>query len=392
MLEPFTICVADTELDDLRRRLKRTRPVAWPDDAGWEDGTDADWLTGLLDYWREGYDWRAQEAALNRFSHFRASIDGTRLHLIVEKGAGPDPFPIILTHGWPDSFFRFYKLIPQLADPAAFGGDPADAFDVIVPSLPGYGFSQARPDKGGLFGFGDLWHRLMNETLGYERYGAHGGDWGATVCDQLARSHRDAVAGVHLTDIPFWHAFQPPRDPTRAEAEYLERIQSFQQDRGGYAMIQGTRPRSLAAGLGDSPAGLAAWIVEKFQAWSDCGGDVERRFSKDELITNLMIYWQTGTIGTSFQPYRDVMKAGAARWIAEAAKGWMGTAKTPVRVALFPKDLSTPPREWGERFYNISRWAQMPRGGHFAALEEPDALAEEIRAFFRPLRAATGRA
>jgi microsomal epoxide hydrolase len=226
----------------------------------------------------------------------------------------------------------------------------------------------------------------MTEALGFERYGAHGGDWGSTICDQLARSHGDAVVGVHLTDVPFWHALRPPKDSSRAEQKYLEEIQGFQQDRGGYAVIQGTRPRSLAVGLNDSPAGLAAWIVEKFRAWSDCDGDVERRFTKDELITNLMIYWVTGTIGTAFQPYRDVMKAGAGRWMWEAVKGWTGSTATPVGVALFPKDLSTPPREWGERFYNVARWTEMQRGGHFAALEEPDPLAEEIRAFFRPLR------
>jgi len=386
MLAPFVIAADDAALEDLKRRLERTRHQAWPGDAGWDDGTDPAWLDGLLAYWRDGYDWRAEEAALNRFHHHRAEVDGARLHLIREKGAGPDPLPLILIHGWPDSFYRFYKLIPRLADPAAFGADAADAFDVVVPSLPGYGFSDPRPGHGGVFGFGDVMHRLMTDVLGYERYGAHGGDWGSTVSDQIARSHGEAVVGAHLTDVPFWHALRPPKEPSRAEQKYLDGIKGFQQDRGAYALIQGTKPRSLAAGLNDSPAGLAAWIIEKFEAWSDCGGDVERRFSKDELLTNVMIYWLTGTIGTSFQPYRDVMKAGAPRWIAEAAKGWAGSDQTPVGVALFPQDLSAPPREWGERFYNITRWTRMPAGGHFAALEEPDALADEIRAFFRPLR------
>jgi microsomal epoxide hydrolase len=386
MLDPFTIAVADAELEDLRRRLDRTRPISWPDDAGWDDGTDPAWLGSLLSYWRDQYDWRAQEAALNGFRHYRTTVDGTRLHLIVEKGVGPNPLPLVLTHGYPDSFYRFHKLIPRLADPASCGGDPEDAFEVVVPSLPGFGFSEARPQKGGIFGVGDLWHRLMSETLGHERYGAHGGDWGSTVSDQLARSHANAVVGIHLTDVPFWHALRPPKDSSPAEQKYLEKIQGFQQDRGGYAVIQGTRPRSLAAGLNDSPAGLAAWIVEKFQAWSDCDGDLESRFTKDELITNLMIYWITGTIGTAFQPYRDVMKAGAGRWMWETVKDWAGSTATPVGVALFPKDLSTPPREWGERFYNVTRWTEMERGGHFAALEEPDALVEDIRVFFRPLR------
>jgi len=261
-----------------------------------------------------------------------------------------------------------------------------DAFHVVAPSLPGYAFSEPRTAGGGLFGFGDLWHQLMNEALGYERFGAHGGDWGSTVTEHLARSHSASLVGIHLTDIPFWHSFQKPDDPTGAEQRYLDHLERWQREEGAYAMIQGTRPRSLAAGMLDSPAGLAAWVVEKFRAWSDCGGEVERSFTKDELLTNIMLYWLTGTIGSSFQPYHDVVRAGAVRWTKEKAKEWVGSSKTPAGFAMFPKDLSSPPREWAERFFNVQRWTAMPRGGHFAALEEPAALAEEIRAFFRPLR------
>jgi pimeloyl-ACP methyl ester carboxylesterase len=273
-----------------------------------------------------------------------------------------------------------------LADPGAHGADPADAFDVVVPSLPGYGFSESRANSGGLFGFGDLWHELMTEALGYERFGAHGGDWGSTVTEHLARSHAQSLIGIHLTDVPFWHMFQKPDDLSADERTFLDQVERWQKEDGAYAMIQGTRPRTLAVGLHESPAGLAAWIVEKFQQWSDCGDDVERSFTKDELLTNVMIYWLTSTIASSFQPYRDVVHAGGMRWMTEAAKKWLGSSKTPAGFACFPKDISHPPREWAERFFSVQRWTVMPRGGHFAALEAPQLLAEDIRAFFRPLR------
>jgi microsomal epoxide hydrolase len=227
----------------------------------------------------------------------------------------------------------------------------------------------------------------MSRELGYERFGAHGGDWGSTVTEHLARSHAASVVGIHLTDVPFWHAFQAPDDPSPAEAKLLAANQQFPMQEGAYAMIQGTRPQTLADGLNDSPAGLAAWIVEKFERWSDCDGDVERRFSKDELLTNVMIYWATETIGSSFLPYYDITHAGVARWIVEKAKDWLASTRVPAGFALFPKDLTRPPREWAERFFDVKRWTEMPRGGHFAAMEEPELLANDLREFFRPLRA-----
>ncbi|MGZ6034413.1 MAG: epoxide hydrolase family protein, partial [Myxococcaceae bacterium] len=320
MLEPFQISVAEPVLEDLSRRLRATRLPEDDKADTWDAGMNPTYLRDLIGYWRDEFDWRKQEATLNRFPHYRGEVDGTQLHLIHQKGRGPSPLPLILTHGYPDSFFRFYKLIPLLADPTAHGGDSADAFDVVVPSLPGYAFSEARTQAGGLFGFGSLWHILMTRELGYSRFGAHGGDWGSTVTEHLARSHSGSVVGIHLTDVPFWHTFQAPKDLEPEERKYLEEIQQWQRERGAYAMLQGSRPRTAAAGLTDSPAGLAAWIVEKFQEWSDCGDDPEKRYSKDELLTNVMIYWATGTIGTSFQPYRDVMGASGARWIKEVAK------------------------------------------------------------------------
>lgn len=226
----------------------------------------------------------------------------------------------------------------------------------------------------------------MTDTLGYERYALHGGDWGSVVTDWLARSHADPLAGIHLTDVPFFHIFQKPDDLSAGEKTFFDRIEKWQQVEGAYAQIQGTRPRSLGPALNDSPAGLASWLIEKFQRWSDCGGDVEKRFTKDELLTNIMIYWKTETIETAFQPYRDVMNAGAARWTIEAVRGWFGSHATPAAFACFPADISHPPREWAERFFNVQRWSEMPAGGHFAAFEEPELLAADIRSFFRPQR------
>ena len=385
MLKPFKIAVPNAVLKDLDIRLASTRLLR--DQArDWKSGTSPAYLGELIDYWRKCYDWRKQEALLNRFSQFEATIDGTKLHFIHEKGRAATSIPIILTHGYPDSFFRFHKLIPLLTDPATHGGDDAVSFDVVVPSLPGFGFSELRQESGGVFGFGDLWNKLMTDTLGYAKFGAHGGDWGSTVTEHLARSHAPSLIGIHLTDVPFWHIFQRPNDLSSAEREFFKENERWQKEDGAYAMIQGTRPRTAAIGLNDLPAGLASWIVEKFQEWSDCGGNIESRFTKDELLTNIMIYWVTGTIGSSFQPYHDFMNAGGLRWTTETVKQWIGSSKTPAAFACFPKDISNPPREWAARFFNVQRWTEMPSGGHFAALEEPQRLAEDIRAFFRSLR------
>jgi pimeloyl-ACP methyl ester carboxylesterase len=385
-VKPFVIDVPQSTLDDLCGRLVRTRWLDGPLE-GWDGGIDPAYLRALAEHWLVGFDWRAQEAALNRFAQFRADVDGLGVHFIHERGRGERPFPLILTHGYPDSFARFVKVIPLLADPESHGGDAADAFDVVVPSLPGFGFSD-RPRKPGFtFHIGGLWHKLMTRVLGYERFGAHGGDWGGVVTEQLARSHADAVVGIHMTDVPFWHLFQPPEDPSGDEKKFLARNEAWMKKEGAYALIQGTRPASLGQGLLDSPAGLAAWIVDKFYAWSDCGGDIESRFTKDELLTNVMIYWVTGTIESSFRPYYDFANSGAVTWMREAFKQWVGSTSVPAAFARFPRDISQPPREWAERFFNVQRWTEMPQGGHFAALEEPERLVEDVRAFFRPLRA-----
>ncbi len=376
-IQPFKIHIPQATLDDLGERLSRTR---WPDEvegAGWDYGTNLDYLKSLVDYWQRGFDWRAQEAKLNQFAQFRADIDSLGIHFIHERGKGPSPLPIVLTHGWPDSFYRMHKIIAPLTDPASSGGDPADSFDVIVPSIPGFGFSD-RPRKPGMTvdRVAELWAGLMRDLLGYRRFAAAGGDWGSAVTRSLALSHPELLVGIHLTDAGF-SSPASQSDLTVAEKQYLDALQQWRTREGAYAMIQRTKPQTLAYGLNDSPVGLAGWIVEKFRAWSDCEGDVERRFTKDELLTNIMIYWVTETINSSARMYYENLRAVAPTPRVEV----------PAGLAIFPKEIVQPPRQWAERSLRVECWTEMPRGGHFAALEEPDLLVEDLRAFFRPLRA-----
>jgi pimeloyl-ACP methyl ester carboxylesterase len=388
--KPFEIRVDERLLADLDMRLAETRlpPEQGPQE--WDGGASPVYLRDLLEHWRSRYDWRVEEAKLNRFSQFHAEVRGADIHFIHERArnhtGGRPPLPLILTHGFPDSFTRFLKIIPMLTDPAAYGGQAEDAFDVVVPSLPWCAFSHERRHSSGLFGVNDIWHELMTEVLGYERFGAHGGDWGSTITEHLARSHANSLIGIHLTDVPFWHSLKVPEDLQPVERDYVEQIQQFQAQHGAYAMIQGRKPQTLADGLIDSPLGLAAWLTEKFQRWSDCNGDLDSVFTKNEMLTNTMVYWVTGSIGGAFLPYFDVLNAGPPRWIAEAVKQKIGSDEVPAGFALFPKDLSQPPREWAQRFFNVQRWTQFAKGGHFAAMEQPEALAADIREFFRPLR------
>jgi microsomal epoxide hydrolase len=377
---PFSIHVPDDVLADLKARLARVR---WPDEApgaGWSHGASLAYMQELVAYWRDGYDWRAHEARLNRWKQFTVALGGIDLHFVHEPGVGPNPLPLVLSHGWPGSIVEFERLIPMLTDPARFGGDPADAFTVVAPSLPGYAFS-FRPGQPrlGVVEMADLFAALMTDVLGYRRFAAQGGDWGAFISACLGAAYPDRLAGIHVNLLAVRRDVTPPATPTEDERRYLDQLAHWLREETGYLQIQGTKPQSLAYGLTDSPAGLAAWIVEKFRTWSDCGGDVERRFSRDVLLTNVMLYWVTGAIGSSFWPY-----------YARAHSRWPISEQRPVKVptayALFPREILHPPRAWAERVYDIRRWTVMPAGGHFAALEEPELLAADVRAFFRDLR------
>ncbi|EWY37675.1 hypothetical protein N825_16620 [Skermanella stibiiresistens SB22] len=381
---PFTLRVPDEAIADLRDRLRLTR---FPDQAPgepWAFGTDVAWMRDFVDYWRDGFDWRAQEARLNAFPQYKVALDGVDLHFlhVPGKGApGRPALPLLLSHGWPGSVFEFMDLIPRLTDPASFGGDPADAFTVVAPSLPGFGLSFAPGQKR--FGAEEIAERfvqLMTEVLGYDRFAAQGGDWGSFITSRIGHTNAANVVGVHLNLLPLKRDLAAVASPTPDERRYLDELSVFMKEETGYQWIQGTRPQTLAFGLTDSPAGLAAWIVEKFRAWSDCGGDVLSVFSRDHLLANIGLYWFTGAIGSSFWPYYARMHGP---WPIPDG----GTVDVPTGYCQFPTEILRPPRSMAARvFTDIQRWSVMERGGHFAAMEQPDALAAEIRAFFKPLR------
>jgi len=378
--EPFVIHIDDEVLADLKERLSKTR---WPGEipgSGWDYGTNLAYLKGLTDYWRTEYDWRVQERALNEFHHYRTTIDNLGIHFLYEPGKGPNPLPLIIVHGWPGSFYELAKVIPPLTDPGSFGGDPADAFDVIIPSIPGYGFSDPPEERDfNIQRVSDIFGRLMTGVLGYTRFGTQGGDWGAFIATHLGFAFPEHVTGIHINMVAAVPHPENRKNLSSEEEKFLKQSKHFFQEEAGYQGIQGTKPQTLAYGLNDSPAGLAAWIVEKFRTWSDCNGVVERRFTKDELLTNIMIYWLTNTINSSCRFYYENRHHP---W-------WLGKEEritTPTGVAVFPQEIIRPPREWAERVYNIQRWTEMPRGGHFAAMEEPGLLVEDIQAFFRGLR------
>ena len=381
-VRPFEISVDQSVLDDLQVRLTHTR---WPDEipgAEWDYGSNLDYIKELVEYWRTDFDWRAQEKKLNAFHHFKSEVEGLDIHFIHERGTGPNSIPLVITHGWPSTFFEMTKIIPLLADPGSHGADSADSFDVVAPSLPGFGFSQATSERGmQVQKVADLWAELMTENLGYRKFAAQGGDIGAGVTSRLGYAHHDKLYGVHLTSVTRPTPYLGPgaRSLTEEETAHMAQREQWSQDEGGYNHIQGTKPQTLSYGLNDSPAGLAAWIVEKYRTWSDCHGDVESSYTKDELLTTVTIYWVTGTIGSSVRMYKENQ---SHLWTMEPDE----IVAAPAGMALFPQEIARPPREWAERSYDVRRWQEMPRGGHFAALEEPELLAHEVREFFRPLR------
>ncbi|HWG27591.1 epoxide hydrolase [Actinospica sp.] len=370
------ISASEAELGELRARLQATRwPTPWPVE-GWEAGTEERTLRRLVEYWATAYDWRTHEAAINGLPSHVADIDGTPVHYLRFDGERPDALPIVLTNGWPSSFLELIALAERLATPSSHGGAAADAFTVIIPSLPGFAFSPQRESlKDGLQTH-ELWHRLMHSELGFERYAAHGGDLGAGITSRLAEAHPEHVVGIHLMAVANPVTYDVA-GLTAAEKRYLESLDEWAAHEGGYQHEQSTRPLTLSYGLADSPTGLLAWILEKYRAWSDCHGDVSTRFSDDFLLTQASLYWFTRTISTSFRPYYEYA-GGMTRRVERVT--------VPTALALFPADLTHPPRSWAERTYNITRYTRMPRGGHFAAHEEPDLLAHDIIEFFRDHR------
>jgi pimeloyl-ACP methyl ester carboxylesterase len=383
MIHPFTITIDQTTISDLKQRLANTRWPAQIDNDEWEIGTNETYLQGLCAYWQNDFDWKQQEAYLNSFPQFKTTIDGSDIQFIHQKGEGTQSIPLLLTHGWPDSFVRFLKLIPLLTK----ADERGLSFDVVVPSVPGHGFSPLRAE-GGVNNktIASLFADLMTKELGYTKFIAHGGDAGSEITEQLALYHPDSLRGIHLTDIPYHHISAAAEDKlTSAEKKYKEKVTQWQQTEGAYNALQSTKPQTIAYGLNDSPAGLAGWIVEKFQAWSDCDGDVESCFTKDELLTNITIYWVTQTVYSSAMRYHETMKDMMQEMFNPLTKlnpfDKTGT-KTGVitGIAQFKTDL-LPPKDFAEKFFTIRQWNKLPRGGHFAAMEQPDLLVNDIRQF-----------
>ncbi len=377
---PFRIEIPQSELDDLHERLARTR---WPDElpgAGWAYGIPLDYVRELAQYWRSGYDWRRHEARLNEFPQFTTTIDGAHVHFLHVRSPEPGALPLIITHGWPGSIAEFLNVIGPLADPRSHGGDPADAFHVVAPSMPGYGFSGPTRERGwNMRRVAAAWAQLMS-WLGYGRYGAQGGDWGSGISRELGVIDAAHVVGVHVNMLNA----PVPTDPaelaglTATEQARLEVAARFRAEGRGYGMIQSTRPQTLAYALTDSPVGQLAWIVEKFREWTDSTARPEDAVDRDQMLTNVTIYWLTGTAGSSARLYYETAHSGA--------QGPPEPALVPTGVAVFPREIAPPIRRFAERSNNIVHWSEFDRGGHFAAMEVPDLLVGDVREFFRLVR------
>ena len=377
-VERFEIRVEESVLEDLRRRLALTRFPDQIEGTSWEYGCPVDYLRELVEYWRDKYDWRAQEARLARLPHFRTRIDGQSIHFVHARSQHTDALPLLLVHGWPGSIVEFLDVVPRLTDPTTHGGESRDAFHVIAPSLPGYGFSEPTRTRGW-----DPWRiarafALLMRRLGYTRYGAQGGDWGSQVATRIAALDPQHCAGLH-TNMPI---ADPPKERvalTEQDQADLAAMQQFSRDESGYALEQSTKPQTLGFALNDSPAGLLAWIVEKFRTWSDCDGHPENVFTRDQLITNVMLYWVSQTITSSARLYWELQHSGAGRRAPERVG-------VPTGIARYPKEVIRFPRSWVERHYHVTHWAELPRGGHFAAMEQPELFVGDVRAFFRTVR------
>jgi len=380
---PFRVEIAEADLDDLRERLARTR---WPEAepvADWSQGVPRSYLRELCRYWADGYDWKATEARLNALPQYRTEIDGLGIHFVHVRSPHPDALPLIITHGWPGSVIEFLKVIGPLTDPAAHGGDAADAFHLVCPSLPGYGFSDRPARTGwGVERIADAWS-VLAARLGYQRYGAQGGDWGTSIATSLAQQHPEHLAGIHLTPPlapPDPATFGDLTEPERAAIASLEHASEWE---SGYSQEQATRPQTIGYALVDSPAALCAWIVEKFWAWTDCDGHPENVLTRDELLDNVMLYWLPGTGAAAARLYWESIRR-VNRWISGSIDH---TVAVPTGCSIFPKELQRPSRRWAEqRFSDIRYWNEPAKGGHFAAFEQPELFVDEVRSFFRLVR------
>ena len=375
-IAPFLIETPEADLDDLRRRLRQTR---WPEPAtvaDWSQGVPLDYLRDLCDYWLDDYDWLSAQARLNRFPQYVTDIDGLRIHFIHARSPHAEALPLVITHGWPGSVVEFGKVIEPLTDPVANGSDPSDAFHVVCPSLPGYGFS-GKPDRPGwgTARTADAWDKLMTR-LGYARYGAQGGDWGAQVTTGLGLRHPGNLVGIHLTMPGVAPDPDTMSDLTDRERAALASLDYYRKQDSGYSKEQSTRPQTIGYSLVDSPAGLCAWILEKFWSWTDSDGDPANVLTRDEMLDNVMLYWLPGT------------GASAARLYWESfGSGFMEPVRVPVGCSIFPKEILRPSRRWAERQYlDLRYWNEPPKGGHFAAFEQPAAFVDEVRAAFRAFR------
>ncbi len=378
---PFTLSVPDSVLSDLKQRLKNTR---WPDeipDNNWQFGADLGYLKDLCTYWADEYDWRLHEGVINQFKQYKAQVAGIDLHFIYEEGKGENPLPLLLSHGWPGSVYEFHKIIPMLTDPESYGGSPDDSFTVIAPSLPGFTFSyepgQARFSVEEIT---DAFAELMTEVLGFDSFVAQGGDWGGFITSRMGFAYPDLLKAIHLNFLAVRRDPSIVENPSEEEAVFLKQLNKFLKDETGYQWIQGTKPQTLAYGLTDSPVGLASWLVEKFHTWTDHRGDLDGYFGRDTMLTDIMLYWITGAIGSSFWPYYARMHGP---WPIPIGK----TVDVPMGYIQFPKEILSPPRSVADLFYSdIQSWTECDEGGHFAALEQPESLVKDMRQFFRAFR------
>jgi pimeloyl-ACP methyl ester carboxylesterase len=382
-VNPFQYKVPEEVLENIVRRVADYPWHEMPDDGGWDYGTNLDYLKELCAYWVDEFDWRAQETKINSFSNFKALVDGIDMHFIFEEGSGENPTPLMISHGWPGSVSEFFDLIEPLAHPERFGGDIEDAFTVIAPSLPGFGFSGRPPRPYGPRKMAGVINSLMTDTLGFSNYLAQGGDWGGAICSWLGYDHASTCSAIHINVLTMRHPNGPQTPQEIAWSEQFDQKQIMQD---GYRTQQATRPQTLSYAMMDSPVGIAAWLIEKFHDWSDVPiGGIESAHSKDELLTNIMIYITTGTFNSASWIYYGRREEGG-RILSPKGK----RVEVPTGCAVFPKEILTwPPKSYAERIYNIQHWTEMPRGGHFAALEEPDLLLNDIRKFARSLRTKT---